>query len=71
MSFLIKIIPFTELGVPNIGNSLIKINYMKKYLLIIFFFFFTSNHLNAKIKIKYKIGDEIITNIDIKMKKII
>ena len=40
---------------------------MKKFKEIIFFLsiLFFSNHLNANIEIKFKIGDDIITNIDI------
>ena len=46
---------------------------MKKFKEIIFFLsiLFFSNHLNANIEIKFKIGDDIITNIDILNEKII
>ena len=36
-----------------------------KLILILVILFFSHLNLNAKINIKYKIGDEIITNIDI------
>ena len=44
---------------------------MLKIYLLIFLLFFTSNlnALNSKIDIKFKIGDEVITNIDIKDEK--
>ena len=45
-----------------------------KYIKIYFYIFFIvviGNDLSAKIKIKYKIGEEIITNIDIENEKII
>ena len=38
------------------------------FTLIILFFFYSE--LNAKVEIKYKIGEEIITNIDILNEKI-
>ena len=37
--------------------------------ILIVFIFFQNNELNGSIKIKYKIGDEIITNIDINNEK--
>ena len=44
---------------------------MFKIYILVFFLFFSSklNALNSNIDIKYKIGDEIITNIDIQDEK--
>ena len=44
---------------------------MYRFLFIIFFFVILlgNNLLNASVKIKYKVGDEIITNTDINNEK--
>ena len=40
-----------------------------KYLVIIFIIFLINTNISAKIFIKYKVGDQIITNLDIEKEK--